>query len=191
MEFGHIYMKNGNVWELTALFKGNRYLLITTLLLETNLAHWHVRAWWTPTKNNLLVLNRSDSFKRNAVIISTSLLGTLGTWKSKPSTSNITDVWCCTSAVPSTLDVIWFSCVIFSLPRCYIACAAYIVFFGSSCESGVCVAVFVCVCPWVPKSVYLACHWGQVQGWVAITSTGSAQDKQGLFLLSPGATISW
>lgn len=46
---------------------------------------------------------------------------------------------------PSTLDVTRFSCVIFSLPSCYIACVAYVVFFGSSCESGVCVSVFVCV----------------------------------------------
>lgn len=43
----------------------------------------------------------------------------------------------------------------------------------------------------VPKCVYLACHWGQVQGWVVITSMGSAQDKQGLFPISPGASASW
>lgn len=35
----------------------------------------------------------------------------------------------------------------------------------------------VCVC----VLALLARQWGQVQGWIGITSTGSAQDKQGLF----------
>lgn len=38
------------------------------------------------------------------------------------------------------------------------------------------------------------CTWHvsgrQVQGWVVITSMTSAHDKQGLFLISPGATVS-
>lgn len=39
--------------------------------------------------------------------------------------------------------------------------------------------------------VHLAGDWSQVQGWVVITCPGSAQDKQGLFLSSPGDTASW